>query len=373
MIRNISVSLLAFLFLATGAYAQTLTLNPLSTFGVGEIAPSTGARNMSMGDLEVGTFNYASINRLNPASYTDLLYSTLDVSGFTRYSTLKSATDKANSFTAGFQNLAYGFPSNKGPSVVFGFAPRTAAGYELKEDHDFSIGDTTVNTTETQRREGGLNQAFLGLGAHFLHRRLSVGANYYFSFGNLTHKSNIQFNGDAALLYSGLQVDRSAFLKGSGIQLGIMYTDTIAGRKSSSPTAVRKPVTLIRFSTNIDNGFELKGDRVTIYNSIYVSDTIAPPPGTAIEDTRTEAGTALLPKRMGVGLTLTRLGAWEISAEYSTQDWKSMRYFNDENLLSPVSHIALGGEWIPDFGARSFFKRVAYRSGVQFNKSYILK
>ena len=47
MIRNISVSLLAFLFLATGAYAQTLTLNPLSTFGVGEIAPSTGARNMS--------------------------------------------------------------------------------------------------------------------------------------------------------------------------------------------------------------------------------------------------------------------------------------------------------------------------------------
>ena len=112
MTRIIAVIICIQTCVVSQLFAQELTLSPYSRYAIGDIISSASTRNAAMGGIGVATDNYFSINRLNPASYADMYFTTMDVSVFGQFSGLSSNTSTANQFTAGFQNLAFGFPSN---------------------------------------------------------------------------------------------------------------------------------------------------------------------------------------------------------------------------------------------------------------------
>lgn len=365
MIRIIAL-ITGLLSLCASLSAQNLTLSPYSRFGIGEIFQSTSARSMAMGDIGQATYSYATINRLNPAGYADLLYTTLDVSGFTQISQLKTRSEKENQMTAGFQNMMFGFPSN-GPIVLtMGFAPYSAVGYDISTQYDVFVPDS-ARALANYTSEGGLNQAFIGVAARLIKQRLKVGANGYYTFGNLQYKWESVLLNTSAAQYSNVRVTEATFVAGGGIHAGIMYTDTLSGKRKGKRADFDEPVTLYRLGASVDHSFELKGDRLrTLDNNlgpIGILDTI----GGGLE-----LGGVTLPTKFGFGFTLTRLGRWEVSAEATYQNWQDFSYFSDAfSLSSGGLRLAAGGEWIPDITSSKYLNRIAYRAGVYRNDTYL--
>mgnify|MGYP000047110655 CR=1 FL=1 len=368
MIRILLAWALILCAFTASTMAQTITLSPYSRYGVGDFFQSTTARNMAMGDLSVGTTHYASVNRLNPASYADLLYTTLDVSAFTQLSKLSDGTSKENQFTAGFQNIAFGFPSNTGPVIVFGFAPYTGVGYNV------SRADSLIGTEETLRYrrsytgEGGLNQAFIGFGFGVMKNRLKLGVNGYYNFGSLRYTGDIAFGTSELGSLSPISTDETVYLYGGGLQLGAIYADTLSGKRAGLPKSARRtPVTLIRFGANLDYSLGLDGDRVRSFSSLVLlaGDTIV------TNGEKVQLGGAEIPPRFGGGVSIIRPGHWELSAEAVFQDLSKFTYFNDNQNLQSGMRLALGGEWIPKIESNGYFGRIAYRAGAYYDKGYV--
>ena len=348
--------------------AQNLTLSPYSRFGIGEIFPSSSARSMAMGDIGQSTYSYANVNRLNPAGFADILYTTMDVSAFTQLSQLKTRSDKENQFTAGFQNLMFGFPSNGSLVVTMGFSPYSAVGYDISSSYDLYLGDSLHTGIANYTSEGGLNQAFIGVAGRFLNSRLKVGANGYYTFGNLLYKWESVILGTSSTAYSNIQVTEATFVAGGGIHGGIIYTDTLSGkRKGIAKKNFEKPVTLIRIGGSVDYGFDLQGDRLRTLSNNFSNGSILDTIGNGLE-----IGSVTIPTKYGFGLTVTQLGKWEVSAEATYQNWQDFRYFSDPfSLSSGGLRLAAGGEWIPNIASNNYFNRIAYRGGIYRNDTYL--
>lgn len=369
MIRIILAWTLVLCAFTSTTLAQTITLSPYSRYGVGDFFQGTTARNMAMGDLGIATTHYASINRLNPASYADLMYSTLDVSGFFQNSRLSDGTLNERQFTAGFQNVAYGFPSNKGPVIVFGFSPYTGVGYNVSRE-DSLIQDTeTLRYRRSYSGEGGLSQAFLGVGFDFMDHRLKLGVNGYYNFGSLRYTGDIIFGSSDFGSLAPVSFEEKVYLYGAGFQLGGIFADTLSGRRAGKPKSSRRdPVTLIRIGANLDYSFGLNGDRTRQFATLYLpgGDTI---PGSTGE--KVEVGSANIPPRFGGGIAINKPGYWEISAEASFQNLSKFTYFADNQNLQSGMRFAAGGEWIPKIDGNSFFSRIAYRGGLYYDRGYL--
>ncbi|MEZ4686550.1 MAG: hypothetical protein R3B47_10920 [Bacteroidia bacterium] len=368
MIRIFTAITLILAALTGSGIAQTITLSPYSRYGVGDFFQNTTARNMAMGDLGVATTHFASINRLNPASYADLLYSTIDVSGFAQSSQLRNGTDKENQFTAGFQNVAFGFPSNTGPVVVFGFAPYTGVGYSVSREDSLVGDEETLRYLRAYSGEGGLNQAFAGLGFGTFKNKLKLGVNGYYNFGSLRYSGSVDFAGSEFGNVVPVAMEEKVFLYGGGFQLGAIFSDTLAGKRTGLVgNARRKPVTLLRLGATLDYSFGLDGDRVRQFSTLYIQqgDTI---PGQSGENV--ETGGADIPPRFSFGASLVKPGFWEISGEASFQDLSTFTYFGENGNLQSGMKLALGGEWTPKLDG-SYLQRVAYRAGLYYDRGYL--
>ena len=53
--------------------------SPYSRYGVGNLVPAGNILNRGMGGISAGYTDPATINSINPATYSNLVYSTLDV------------------------------------------------------------------------------------------------------------------------------------------------------------------------------------------------------------------------------------------------------------------------------------------------------
>jgi hypothetical protein len=368
MIRIFTALTLAFLSFAGSAFAQTITLSPYSRYGVADFFQNTSARNMAMGDLSIATTHYASINRLNPASYADLLYSTIDVSGFAQSSRLSNGTDNENQFTAGFQNVAFGFPSNTGPVVVFGFAPYTGVGYNVQREDSLVGDEETLRYLRAYAGEGGINQAFIGLGFGLMKERLKLGVNGYYNFGSLRYNGSVSFSGSDLGNIVPVTTAETVYLYGGGFQIGAIFADTLSGKRAGLPrNQRRKPITLLRIGANLDYSFGLNGDRVRQFSTLYIQqgDTI---PGEGGQDV--EIGGSDIPPRFGGGVSLIKPGYWEISAEASFQDLSQFTYFGVNGDLQSAMKVAVGGEWIPKIDG-NYLQRIAYRAGAYYDRGYL--
>jgi hypothetical protein len=366
MIRKIFV-LGGLLALLTNLSAQNLTLSPYSRFGIGEIFQNTTARNMAMGDIGQATLNYASVNRLNPASYADLFYTTLDVSGFAQLSQLRTRSQEEKQFSAGFQNIMFGFPSNGPISITFGFAPYSAVGYDISSQYEVDIEDSTRIAIANYKAEGGLNQAFLGVAGRMLKRKLRLGLNAYFTFGNLLYRWQSALPNESISNFANIEVNEDTYVSGLGLHGGFIYADTLAGKRAGKKVLFDEPVTLFRIGGSVDHAFDLTGDRLTILASQTSSGTILDTLGGGLE-----VGSVSVPTKYGLGISITQPGHWEVSAEATLQNWQSFRYFSDQFRLSQGGlRLAMGGEWIPNISSAKYFSRMAYRLGVYRNDTYL--
>ncbi|MFN8394151.1 MAG: hypothetical protein U0176_05690 [Bacteroidia bacterium] len=208
--------------MAFTAHSQ-VAISPYSYYGLGDIFSSSSARSFGMGRIGIGSYDNASVNRLNPASLADLRLTTFDFNGFVTTSNQKSNLNSQTVSTSGFHNVSLAFSNRRGYGIVVGLAPYSSVGYDVRV-RDSIQADTSVEAyTARYAGSGGLNQLYVGFGVRFL-KRVQAGVNLSYAFGSTNYQWFADYD-DGTILTGA--AERSVALRGFLPQFGLQYGDTL--------------------------------------------------------------------------------------------------------------------------------------------------
>ncbi|MCB9234030.1 MAG: hypothetical protein H6581_20405 [Bacteroidia bacterium] len=222
MLKRLSFAILFLTVLVHQVPAQ-LTISPYSRYGVGEIQTSSSIRNTTMGGLGIGISDWGTINRFNPASYTELRLSTAELSAFGTFRNQKDATSSYNSFSGGYQNVAFGFPSNKSFALVMGLAPYSSSEYDLVVRDTLNVAGTDEPLLHIYNASGGLNQLYVG-GAFKVFNKVSIGANVAWTFGSIDKTWITAFEKSD---FRPVSTNKDADVSGIRVVGGVQYADKL--------------------------------------------------------------------------------------------------------------------------------------------------
>ena len=196
-VRNSLFALAVLVFSAGSLGAQTDGtyggFSPYSVFGLGQMHQGGTSWNRGMGGVGIAARNHRFINILNPASMTarDSLSFMADMGLGGRMSLFKEGNVQAFNTTFNIDDVAISFPMWRHTAFMVGVTPLSDVGYNI------SYQEMDVYTQQRQFTSvgnGGTYQLFAAAAATFWNR-LSVGAQFNYTFGNISKKSSI-VNGD---------------------------------------------------------------------------------------------------------------------------------------------------------------------------------
>lgn len=355
---------LVLLLLASGSVlkAQTTdalgTFTPYSLYGIGEIEKQGTALNRGMGGIGVGVRDNRFINYLNPAAITerDTLSFMLDfgVDQKNFYNTDGNVKSAYNTFN--MHNILITAPIYKKSALIIGISPYSDIGYkfestETNPDLVANYGDIKYQKYGT----GSINQLFIGAAVN-LFKHFSLGAEYIYYFGALNRYSNVLFNTETSL--RTLETGWDYSLGASSGKIGLQYFGKLGEKKNLDLTIGAT----YRIPTN------LRGDLTRYaYAKGATTDTIS--------HITADNAKIKIPAEFSVGFSLRKQDKWMVGADYMTQDWNKSTFAETPGVdftPSVASYYKVGFEFIPNkYDIRYYMKRVTYRVGAYYEKSYV--
>ncbi len=153
--------------------AQNNTFSPYSRYGLGDLNPTTFAHNAGMGGayiaLKPDSLTPIFINAGNPAAYSLIKLTCLEVGGTYINSKFTGNNSSLNKWSTNFAYGALGFPIRSNGGACFGIMPYSNVGYDLQNTEEESgIGSVKYLYSGA----GGLNKVFAGYGIMPFQNRL---------------------------------------------------------------------------------------------------------------------------------------------------------------------------------------------------------
>ena len=372
LITNRLNVLISFLVFSTALSAQENS--PFSRYGMGDIYPDQHIASRAMGGLSAAYINGQAINTINPASYGSLRLVTYDFGVSIDQRSLRSAdlTDrfKSTNFIPSYLTIAAPVNSKKRIGLVFGLRPATRINYSIE-----NIERTSIDSMRTlYEGNGGLNQAFFGLGKGW--KNLSIGVNAGLGFGRKETATKISFLNDSVQYYKSNSSATASFW-GFFVNPGIMYNIKL-NEVTNTLTRIRETYTLqlggsatlkqrLNASQNVlretftydANGGIIKIDSVFAQNNI--------------------TGKIDLPLTYTAGFMITKIvsngilsnAKWGFGADYTAGKWTDYRYYGQPDKLIDSRMIHAGGEFTPNPLGTGFWNHAVYRAGFYTGKDYI--
>jgi hypothetical protein len=389
--------------------AQNSTFSPYSRYGIGELAPSTFAHNSGMGNAYIALRPDSTmpvfINAGNPASYSLIRLTSLEVGGKYLYSQFYGSGKSIRKWSTNFAYGALGFPIAGNGGACIGIMPYSSTGYDTEGHYnDPVIGDITNKYSGS----GGLNKAFGGYGVMPFHRRLtkfrrrnlfvpdsvkrlspsmfktanvlnkllsdfSIGFNVNYIFGNTLNTTKIIYPG--SLLYNNTYRERDLtvgdFTGNFGIQTSVTFDS--ARTNNNKRRAMNEKVRLT-FGYFMNLNSTLKAN----YNSVGYNYILNGAGEEIIRDTVyynvDQKTTVTLPLETGFGIGLKKGERINAVMDVAVTNWESFRYLNQPTDLQNNLRVAAGIHFVPEkyaAGRAAFFKRIHYRFGISHETGYI--
>ncbi|SFG61684.1 outer membrane protein transport protein [Pedobacter insulae] len=345
------------LTISVAVNAQITVQSPYSKFGVGNVKGSLLPQFRAMGGISTAVSKnsfFNNINMQNPASYAGINAVTLDIGMNGTYNELRNSTITENSFNATLSHAAFGFNLGRKSGLSFGILPYSELGYNFK--NTTKVGDKDVDFLYTG--EGGLTKAYLGYGFG-LGDHLKIGANLEYLFGNLSENRSTQYSTDPGAINSSIQ-DRNS-VGGVNYSYGAQYDIRIDNKTSfvigySGSAASKIGSTKSKYVTQYT--LDANGDPNPAADTLFVT-----------ENGKTNLK---LPLVHNFGVTLQKADNWLIGADYRMGNWSNLSIDNVNQNLQDTYGFSVGGQITPDFSSiNNYFKRVEYRLGFSYDKTYI--
>lgn len=286
---------LSFLLCALGAagpsaVAQNATSQPLSMYGVGELAASEGGRYAGMGNVGIALNRTGFLNTQNPAAITrmDTTCFVFDVGVAASYARYSFLSDRSSNFTGNPNRINLGFRALPRWYVLVGMAPYSSVGYliQTEEEIEGMPGSTLYSSFQG---EGGLYRFYLN-NAFLLGGGVSLGLTVGMVRGTVTQSETQE---SAVVQYESL---KRAF----HAEAGLYYeAPSSADGRQWAAGAVFAP------------SLPIAHDNTLAYTNSSTSQEV---------DESYHSRTQYLPMRLGAGLSLTT-PRWVLTADYNYLDW----------------------------------------------------
>jgi hypothetical protein len=363
MYQKLKYTLAACLFtLSIAVNAQITVQSPYSKFGVGNLKGSLLPQLRSMGGISTAVAKnsvFNNINMQNPSTYAYMSSVALDIGMSGTYNELSNSSIKENSLNATLSHAAFAFNLGRRSGLSFGILPYSELGYNFKNTSD--VGTTPANQKEVDylyTGEGGLTKAYIGygvgLGDHF-----RIGANVEYLFGNLSESRSTQYSKDAGAINSRIQ-DRNS-VGGINYSYGAQYdirmnskTSLVFGYSGSAASKIGS--TRNQYITQYT--LDANGGENPALDTLFVT-----------EGAKTNLK---LPLIHNFGVTLQKNDNWLIGIDYRMGSWSGLTINGVNQNLQDTYGFSVGGQIIPDFSSiNNYFKKVEYRLGFSYDKTYI--
>ena len=331
--------------------AQNNTNSPYTRFGYGELADRSFGAGRAMGGVGVGLRSPKQINPMNPASYScmDSLTFLFDFGASGQLSWFDDGINKQNNVNGNVEYIALQFPIHKRLAMSVGLLPYSYVGYSFGAQR---TNEANLNYVETYNGSGGLNDLYVGLSIDVWKKRLSVGANFGYFFGNIKHEQySIVGTGNT------YNANRSQNLEVRDLKMdfGVQYTHPISKTEEVTLGLTFSPKKRLHSTyTNTsvkytDNGASEVISSDTLKNQAYD-----------------------IPNSFGFGASYVKKDKLTLAADVLYETWGKAHFYSSDNNFKNRVRVAAGGEFIPNAQNRNFFSRVRYRAGAHYSNSYLM-
>ena len=177
---------------------------------------------------------------------------------------------------------------------------------------------------------------------------MSVGANFSYLYGAISHTSSTTFsNANAFSSARTHKIDVSDYK----LDFGLQYTQQL------------KEKHVLNIGATYSYGHELNSTGYE-YIEKYSNSTLA----TQSVDTIQNA--FAIPHTFGLGATYVYDNRLTVGADYSLQKWEDAKFFNEKNAFQNRTKISVGAEYLPNPIGRNYLSRVRYRVGAYYSSPY---
>ena len=340
-----------------GAYS------PYSIYGIGDISKEGTAFNKSMGGVGVATRNRRFINYMNPAAVTarDSLAFMADFGLAQSNTVFKQGNVRSAHNTFNIYNFVMSFPIYRSSAFMVGITPFSDVGYDFSSvETDQDIIGNTGNISYDSFGTGSVYQVFAGAGVT-LWKRLSLGAEAIYYFGNIDKVTNMDYSNSS---YRSLNSGYDLMINGVTGKFGIQYEQKLGGNVSMTIGATYRMGTNMKgYSTNYRYA-----------NQSSVTDTLK-----FSVDTLGKSGMRF-GDELGIGIALKGGEKWMAEFNYIRSDWSTSGFDSASGFAvsggsvfsSTVSQsFRAGFEIVPNRNdIRYYLKRCSYRAGVYYDQAY---
>ena len=338
--------------------AQSGTKSPYSQYGLGILSDQSQGFNRGMSGLFQGFRSGNQVNMQNPASYSavDSLSMIFDVGVSGQITNFKEGGAKVNAKTANFEYVTALFRIFPKFGASIGLVPYTNVGYSYSTTQQ--IGSSSTTSTMQFSGEGGLRQAYLGLGYEFF-KGFSLGANISYFWGSYKKDITVLSSDDAVkTLSKTYDADVSSYK----LDLGVQYRHSLT--KTDELT----------FGATFGLGHKLGSDP-----SLTVM-TLDGQTGVMSASVDTVHNGLSIPMTIGAGIAYSRNKSLFLGADYQLMRWgaESFPVVNENtnnyelvnNYYKDRHKVTVGAEWLPNRMSRRFLNRVQYRIGASYATPY---
>lgn len=341
------------------ASAQSGTNSPYSQYGLGVLSDQSQGFNRGMDGLGYGLRSGNYVNVLNPASYSsvDSLTMLFDMGLSLQLTNFKDNGTKVNAKNANFEYAVASFRLLPKFGLSAGVLPYTNIGY----NYSFSekIGSSSTTTVQSCHGEGGIHQAFVGMGWNMF-AGLSIGVNASYLWGSY-HKTISVTSNDAKV--NSITKGYKSSISSYKIDLGMQYEQKVSKNDA------------FVIGATVGLGHKLGADAIVGISNVNSQTGVVQ----SSADTVTNAFS--IPLTIGGGISYRHSNKWLIGFDYSLQKWgeldfpkineNTQQYLMTSGLLRDRSKFTVGGEWTPKaYDSHNFLNRVHYRLGASYATPY---
>jgi long-subunit fatty acid transport protein len=79
----------------------------------------------------------------------------------------------------------------------------------------------------------------------------------------------------------------------------------------------------------------------------------------------------VVPQRIGLGVSYTKVNKFTVGFDYMNQDWRKFKSFDRSSQSVQNAHfLAVGAQFIPDINSvENYLKRITYRVGFEYDRT----
>ncbi len=358
-LRNIFV----FTILSIGvAHAQITIQSPYSKFGLGNIKGSLLPQYKAMGGISTGVQKssfFNNINMQNPATYANISLTSIDIGLSTAYRRLDNGKIGENNFNATLAHVAMAFPVTLKSAISIGILPYSELGYDFSNIATVGVGSQSKNVKYIYRGEGGLSKAYIGYGTRF-GNHFSVGANAEYLFGNLIQSKASEYPDEQGASINLKNQDKNS-VRGVAFSYGVQYdfkiarkTSIVLGYSGSSQSKLKSKTS--NYVTQYFN--DASGNEMAAIDTLEVKENVPK--------------NLKLPLLHNFGVSVQKENKWLFGVDYRIGKWSELIIAETNQNLQDTYGFSVGGQFTPDNTAISgYFKRVDYRFGFSYDKTYV--